>query len=113
MYYLRAAGNMGGGMIVVAVVKCRGEETGNMQLRQTRRSTHNNCGALVNVTRHDDVHYCCLGEGKARFTLDCPIECCAFKSLSHIALAKRNAQSIPQSCGVPVGTKYGESHSAH
>jgi hypothetical protein len=33
-YYLRAvraAGNMGGGMIVV--VKCRGEEAGNMLLR--------------------------------------------------------------------------------
>ena len=38
-YYLRAAGNKGGGMIVV--VKCRGEEAGNMLLRQTRRSIHN------------------------------------------------------------------------
>ena len=39
-YYSRAAGNMGGEMIVV--VKCRGEEAGNMLLRQMRRSTHNN-----------------------------------------------------------------------
>ena len=31
-YYLRAAGNMGGGMIVV--VKCRGEEAGNMLLSE-------------------------------------------------------------------------------
>ena len=29
-YYFRAAGNMGGGMIVV--VKCRGEEAGNTLL---------------------------------------------------------------------------------
>jgi hypothetical protein len=74
-YYLKAAGNMGGGMIVV--VKCRGEEVGNKQLGQTRRLTHNNCGALVNV--HDDTHRCCLGEGKTCFTLDCPIECRAFQ----------------------------------
>jgi hypothetical protein len=44
---IRAKGNMGGGMIVV--VKCRGEEAGNMQLRRTCRSTRNNCGALVNA----------------------------------------------------------------
>ena len=74
-YYLRAAGNMGGGMIVV--VKCKGEEAGNMLLRRTRRSNHNNCGALVNV--YDDAHCCCLGEGKARFTLDRTIECRVFK----------------------------------
>jgi hypothetical protein len=29
------------------------------------------------------------------------------KSLGHIALANRNAQSIPQSHGVPIRTKYG------
>ena len=51
-YYLRATGRMGGEMIVV--VKCRGEEAGNMLLRRTRRSTHNNRQALVNV--HDDAH---------------------------------------------------------
>ena len=44
---------MGGEMIVVHV-KFRGEEEGNMLLRRTRRSTHNNRGALVNV--HDDAH---------------------------------------------------------
>ena len=83
-YYLRAAGKMGGGMIVV--VKCRGEEVGNKQLGQTRRLTHNNCGALVNV--HDVAHRGCLDEGKSRFTLDCPIECRAFnfkKSESYCA----------------------------
>ena len=66
VYYLRATGRMGGGMIVV--VTCRGEEAGNILLRRTRRSTHNNRGALVNV--HDDAHRCCLGKGKTRFTLD-------------------------------------------
>ena len=35
-YYLRATGRLGGEMIVV--VKCRGEEAGNMLLRRTRRS---------------------------------------------------------------------------
>ena len=48
---IRTVGIMGGEMIVV--VKCRGEEAENMLLRQTRRSTHNNCGTLVNV--HDDA----------------------------------------------------------
>ena len=38
-YYLRAKGRLGGEMIVV--VKCRGEEAGNMLLRRTRRSAHN------------------------------------------------------------------------
>ena len=54
-YYLRAAGRMGGEMIVV--VTCREEEAGNMLLRQLRRLTHNrgNHGALVNV--HDDMHH--------------------------------------------------------
>ena len=33
---------------------CGEEEAGNMLLRRTRRSTHNNCGTLVNV--HDDAH---------------------------------------------------------
>jgi hypothetical protein len=45
-----------------------------MLLRRTRRSTHNICGALVNV--HYDTHCCCLGKGKARHfqvTLDQPI----------------------------------------
>ena len=69
--YLRATGRLVGEMIVV--VKCRGEEARNMQLRRTRRSTHNNRRALVNV--HDDAHRCCFGKGKARFTLDCPLEC--------------------------------------
>ena len=64
-YYLRATGRLGGEMIVV--VKCRGEETGNMLLRQTNRSAHNNCQALVNA--HDET----------RFTLDCPMECLVFK----------------------------------
>jgi hypothetical protein len=75
VYYSRAAGSMGGEMIVV--VKCSGEEAGNMLLRRTRMSTHDSCGALVNV--HDDVHRCCLVKGNARFTLDCPIECHMFK----------------------------------
>ena len=57
--------------------KCRGEEAGNMLLRRTRRSTHNNRPALVNV--HDDAPRCCLGKGKTRFTLDCTMECRAFK----------------------------------
>ena len=74
-YYLMATRRMGGEMIVV--VKCRGEESGNMLLRQTRRSTHNNCRALVNV--HDDTHHCCLGKSKTRLTLDCPMECCVLK----------------------------------
>ena len=55
-YHLRATGIMEDEMIVV--VKCRGEEAGNMLLRRTRRSTHNDCGALVNV--HDDAYHCCL-----------------------------------------------------
>jgi hypothetical protein len=38
-YYLRAAGMMGGEMIVV--VNCRGEKAGDVLLRRTRRSTHN------------------------------------------------------------------------
>ena len=54
---------------MIVVVKCRGEEAGNMLLRRTRRSTHSNCGALVNV--HDDAHRGCLGKGKSRFTLLC------------------------------------------
>ena len=74
-YYLRATGRMGGEIIVV--VKCRGEEAENMLLRQMCRSTHNNLRALVNV--HDDSHCCYLGKGKTRFTLDCPMECSAFK----------------------------------
>ena len=74
-YYLRDTGRLGGEMIVV--VKCRGEEAGNMLLRRTRRSTHNNRWSLVNV--HDDSHRCCLGKGKTHFTLDCPMECCEFK----------------------------------
>ena len=61
-HYLRATGMMGGEMIVVHV-KFRGEEEGNMLLRRTRRSTHNNRGALVNNV-HDDTHRCCLGTGK-------------------------------------------------
>jgi hypothetical protein len=48
-YYFRATGRLGGEMIVV--VKCRAEEAGNMLLRRTRRSTHNNRRALDNV--HD------------------------------------------------------------
>ena len=60
--YLRATGRMGGEMIVV--VKCRGEEGGNMLLRRTRRSAHNNRRALVNA--HDDAHRCCLGKGKTK-----------------------------------------------
>ena len=61
------------------VVKCRGEEAGNMLLRRTRRSAHNHSQTLVNV--HDDTHRCCLGRGKCktRFTLDGPKECCEFK----------------------------------
>jgi hypothetical protein len=39
---------------MIIVVKCRGQEVENMLLRRTRRSTHNNRGALVNV--HDDAH---------------------------------------------------------
>ena len=74
-YYLRATGRMGEEMIVV--VKCRGEEAGNMLLRQARRSTHNNRQALVNV--HDDVYHGCFGKGKTSFTVDCPIECQLFK----------------------------------
>ena len=74
-YYVRATGRMGGEMIVV--VKCRGEEAGNMLLRRTRRLAHNNCLALVNV--HDDAHHGCLGKGKTRFTLDGPMECSVFK----------------------------------
>ena len=66
-YYLRATGKMGGEMIVV--VKCRGEEAGNMLLRRTRRSTHNNCRDLVNV--HDDMHRCCLGKGKTPHRMPC------------------------------------------
>ena len=62
---------MGGEMIVV--VRCRGEDAGNMRMRRTRRSTHNNRRALVNV--HDDTHQCCLGKGKTSLTLGCPIEC--------------------------------------
>ena len=63
--YLMSTGRMGGKMIVV--VKCRGEEAGNMLLRRTRRSTHNNRRALVNV--HDDSHQCYLGKGKTFFVL--------------------------------------------
>ena len=76
-YYLRTAGMMGGEMI--AVVKCRGEKAGNILLRRTRRSTHKNRGALVNV--HDDTHSCCLGKGKSQLTLDHPIECRVFVKL--------------------------------
>ena len=68
MYYSRAAGSMGGEMIVV--VKCSGEEAGNMLLRRTRMSTHDSCGALVNV--HDDVHRCCLSKGKVSLLLITP-----------------------------------------
>ena len=52
------------GREMIVVVKCRGEEAGNMLLRRTRRSAHNNCWtrrlthnnlwSLVNV--HDDLY---------------------------------------------------------
>jgi hypothetical protein len=63
-YYLKAAGMMGGEMIVV--VKCRGEEAGNMLIISIK-STHNNHGTLVNMD--DDAHRCCLGKGKARLMI--------------------------------------------
>ena len=66
---------MQGEMIVV--VKCKGKEVGNMLLRRTRRLTHNNGRALIDM--HYDAHRCCLGKGKASFTLDRPVECRAFK----------------------------------
>ena len=107
---------------MIVVVKCRGEEAGNMLLRQTRRSTHNNRRALVNV--HDDAHpsRCCLSKGKVRFSLDRTIECRRAARLN-LKKAKKcesscagkpalNVQSISQSRGVAVGTKYGEAHSA-
>ena len=43
---------MWGDMLVM--VKCGGEEAGNMLLRRTRRSTHNDRGALVNVHDHGE-----------------------------------------------------------
>jgi hypothetical protein len=87
---------------MIVMVKCRGEEAGNMLMRRTRRSTHNDRGALVNV--HDYVHRCCLDKGKARLSFDRPIECraCRFKKKNClIALANRDSPSIPQSRGVP------------
>ena len=96
-----------------------------MLLRRTRtgRSTHNNAGALVNVN-DDDAHpsRCCLSKGKVRFSLDRTIECRRAARLN-LKKAKKsesscagkpalNVQSISQSRGVAVGTKYGEAHSA-
>ena len=59
------------------MMKCIGEEAGNMLPRRTRMSIHDYLRDLVNV--HGDSHSCQLRKGKDRLTFDRPIECSVFR----------------------------------